>query len=166
MKDRLNALKRRDWYRPVAPVVAAKAVRKMFAEPEASMMLKGDMDSDEAMGFAPRLNPEVEDMFPAVWHFDGTARPQVVTPSSEPWLHALLKAVALATDLPGVLVNTSFNVRGAPIVNRASDALAILDEEPQLDCLVINDWLFRKQGYAMLARPRSLSLCECYTSIQ
>ena len=59
-------------------------------------------------------------------------------------VHALLLAVGKRTGL-AALINTSLNTKGKPITNRARECLRMLDELPDLDYLVINDWLFRKE---------------------
>ena len=89
---------------------------------------------------------------------------------SDPWLHALLLAVRAATApadagadtaaSPGsggargyaLLINTSFNTRGRPILNTLSEALELLRSCPELDFVLVEDWLFRKEALLSL-RP-------------
>ncbi len=61
----------------------------------------------------------------------------------EPWLHALLLGMMRRRGY-GVLANTSFNSRGHPILNSAKTALELLDSTPELDKVLIEDWLFSK----------------------
>ena len=68
----------------------------------------------------------------------------MVKPSDEPWLHQLLLAVQAERGRP-LLLNSSFNTKGRPICNRISEALALLDDEPELDAVLIGDHLFRKR---------------------
>ena len=96
------------------------------------------------MSLAPAVLPEVRAIFPAIAHLDGTARHQSVSKDNEPWLWALLRAVARRTGL-GVLINTSFNTRGHPIVNTIRDSLEMLDTLPDLDYVIIENWLFSKK---------------------
>ena len=91
-----------------------------------------------------------------MWHFDGTARPQTVEAprdsggGGDPFVHALLSAVARSPATRrrngglGVLINTSFNTKGRPIVNSAAEALRMLCALPDLDAVVIDAWLFEK----------------------
>ena len=79
------------------------------------------------------------DVIPAAVHVDGTTRPQVLPPNAAPVLESLLEALR-AAGLPPVLVNTSFNGPGEPIVNTASDAVHSF-RELGLDFLVIGDCL-------------------------
>ena len=133
----MNRIKKRQWWRPVAPMVAAEAAASLFdhAWPIASPF----------MSFAPPLREEMRTLAPAVVHYDGTARPQTVTPADEPWVHALLVAVGrrVASKLP-MLINTSFNTKGRPIINSAAEALRMLCALPDLDVVVIDEWLFEK----------------------
>ena len=75
---------------------------------------------------------------------DGTARLQSVEPGDEPFIELVLKGLARRTGGPPVVCNTSFNRRGEPILNTASEALALLCEEPELDFVVVENALFEK----------------------
>ena len=79
---------------------------------------------------------------PAVTHVDGTARIQTVTSDDEPRLHALLKAFEKHAGVP-VLLNTSFNRAGEPIVETPDDALDMF-LETELDALVLEDFWAEK----------------------
>ncbi|CAE7571133.1 unnamed protein product [Symbiodinium necroappetens] len=138
MRDRMNRLKARAWYRPVAPMVADEAMVQVF----------GRAVHSPYMTMAPQVLPEIRKQFPAMAHLDGTARHQSVSEGDEPWIHALLLAVGRLTGL-AALINTSFNSKGKPIVNRARECLKMLDELPDLDFVLIEDYLFAKR------RPRS-----------
>ena len=91
--------------------------------------------------FAPLLQPWAIKKFPAIAHVDGTARPQTVSKAREPWLHDLLTEIAVSTGAP-ILINTSFNAHGKPIVNTLKASLEILFESNEMDFLVVEDWLF------------------------
>ncbi|CAE7694906.1 nodU [Symbiodinium pilosum] len=110
MRERMNRLKFRQWFRPVAPMIAEEALEEVF----------GRSVKSPYMTMAPKVRPEVLAKFPALSHLDGTARHQSVSREDEPWVHALLLAVGRWTGL-AALINTSFNSRGKPIVNRAED---------------------------------------------
>ena len=97
---------------------------------------------------APAVLPDVQKSFPSLVHLDGTARHQSVSQENEPWVHALLLAVGKRTGL-AALINTSFNTRGKPIVNTAVESLRMLDQLPDLDYLLIEDWLFKKSRLSL-----------------
>eukprot|EP01012_Entosiphon_sulcatum_P010441 TRINITY_DN16103_c0_g1_i1.p1 TRINITY_DN16103_c0_g1~~TRINITY_DN16103_c0_g1_i1.p1 ORF type:complete len:569 (+),score=116.20 TRINITY_DN16103_c0_g1_i1:33-1709(+) len=134
MKDRLNKIKERQWFRPVAPTMAEECAPRLFAEKRIVSPF---------MSFAPRLNETVKDRFPAIYHFDGTARPQTVTPAQNPWLHKLLLAVGTRIGEP-VVINTSFNTKGRPIINTIAEALELLQKLDDLDYVLVEDYLFKK----------------------
>ena len=133
MKDRMNRLKARQWYRPVAPMIAEEALVEVFGRRVLSPF----------MSMAPLVRKDTRERFPALAHFDGTARHQSVSKADEPWVHALLLAVGKLTGL-AALINTSFNTKGKPIVNTIRECLQMLDDLPDLDYVVIEDWLFEK----------------------
>lgn len=136
-KDRLNRLKHREWWRPTAPVVAREDALRVFEA----------LPRSPYMSFAPALTPEASAALPGISHFDGTARPQTVSASDEPWLHALLLAVKARTGW-AVLINTSFNTRGRPILNTAAEALDLLETTAELDAVLIEGTLVRKGARA------------------
>jgi predicted NodU family carbamoyl transferase len=112
VKDRLNELKQRQWWRPVAPVVLAEYAADWF-------------DSDRTSPYmleTAQVRPEVRDRVPAVLHLDGSARHQCVTVAANPRLHQAIDAFREATGVP-LLCNTSLNDRGEPIVDTAAEAL-------------------------------------------
>ena len=93
---------------------------------------------------------EAKAALPAIVHYDGTARPQVVDRDAAPWLHALLMRVKELTGW-AVLINTSFNTRGKPILNTVAEALALLRDSPAMNAAVV-DALF----VTLPQRPRVL----------
>lgn len=133
MKDILNAkVKHREWYRPFAPVVRLEDVNKYF---------QWDKES-RWMSFCPQVKEEWKEKLSAITHVDGTARVQTVTREQNPWLYDLLTEFEKETGV-GVLLNTSFNVDGKPILSTVQDAFTIL-EKTQLDSLIIEQYYFRK----------------------
>jgi carbamoyltransferase len=138
MQERLNELKDREEFRPVAPAVLEEAAADWFESAGRSPF----------MLFTDRVRPDKEALIPAVRHVDGSARVQTVDAASNPGLHAVLKAFAARTGVP-VLANTSFNIRGEPIVCTPRDALAAFATSP-LDALAIGPFLLEKRtGGAM-----------------
>ncbi|RSD19706.1 carbamoyltransferase C-terminal domain-containing protein [Amycolatopsis eburnea] len=112
VKDRLNAIKKRQWWRPVAPVVLDSEGAKYFEDYRPSPFM--------LLNFAATETAKRE--VPGVLHLDGTARVQSVTERANPALFAVLTGFAQSTGVP-VLGNTSLNDAGEPIVNRLSEAI-------------------------------------------
>jgi carbamoyltransferase len=112
-RDRLNReIKYREPFRPFAPVVPIDVAGRYFNIPPAGTRLARFMS-----GVFP-VRPEWRSQLQAITHVDGTARVQALEPEMAPRLHALLVAYGERTGIP-VLLNTSFNLAGEPIVNRA-----------------------------------------------
>ena len=133
MKDILNEkVKHREWYRPFAPVVRLEDVNKYFHWDKESRW----------MSFCPKVKEEWREKLAAITHVDGTARVQTVTREQNEWLYDLLTKFEEKTGI-GVLLNTSFNVDGKPILSTIRDAFTIL-EKTELDCLVIENYYIQK----------------------
>jgi carbamoyltransferase len=112
MKDHLNRLKGRELFRPFAPVVTDEDQLKYFElEQNSPYML-----------LATRLRPQFHATLPAIVHVDGSSRVQAVSKSKEPFVHALLRSFESRTGHP-MLLNTSFNLAGEPIVESPYDAI-------------------------------------------
>jgi len=119
-RDRVNArIKFREVFRPFAPAVTAEAVDRYF---EVHPALEGPV---RHMVTTADVRPEHRELLGAVAHVDGSARVQVVHADTDPLFHALLTAFGQRTGLP-VLLNTSFNLKGDPMVDTPVDALAAL----------------------------------------
>src|SRR6266404_6148968 len=113
MRDRLNReIKYREEFRPFAPVVPIEAADRYFELPPGGARLARFMS-----GVFP-VRPEWRTRLAAITHIDGTARLQTLERSMAPRLHALLESYGRRSGIP-VLLNTSFNLAGEPIVNRA-----------------------------------------------
>ncbi|HEY2030945.1 MAG TPA: carbamoyltransferase N-terminal domain-containing protein [Myxococcales bacterium] len=113
MRDRLNrGIKYREEFRPFAPAVPIEEARRYFELPPGGERLARFMS-----GVFP-VRAEWREKLAAVTHVDGTARVQVVARETAPLFHSLLEAYGRRSGLP-VLLNTSFNLAGEPIVNRA-----------------------------------------------
>jgi carbamoyltransferase len=132
MQARLNEIKDREDFRPVAPVVPEEVAGDWFVDAGVSPF----------MLFVHDVRPEKADLIPAVRHVDGTARVQTINRAQHPVYYDLLKAFGRRTGIP-VLVNTSFNTRGEPIVCTPRDALACFWTSP-IDALVIGSFLLEK----------------------
>ena len=132
MKDRLNEIKQRESYRPIAPVCRLEDLRPAFAE---------DFHDPYMLYFNRIQEPE---RLGAVSHVDGTARVQTVTPQTNEALYRLLTAVADRSGL-GALCNTSLNFKGYGFINRMSD-LARYCEERGVDDMVVGDRWFKARA--------------------
>ncbi len=130
MKDVINAkVKHREGFRPFAPAVLVEATQDYF-----------DWDRPSPfMLFVAKVLPERRATIPAVLHVDGTARLQTVDRSSNPPFRELLEAFASLTGVP-VLLNTSFNVMGEPIVCSPDDAIACF-RKTAIDALLLGRFL-------------------------
>jgi carbamoyltransferase len=111
IKDRVNEIKRRQKFRPFAPVILAEYVDEFFDMPG------GFPDSPYMQSVARCRSP---DAFPAIVHHDGTSRVQTV-PDNGSGIRRLLEKWYVLTGCP-MLLNTSLNIRGEPMVNDRRDA--------------------------------------------
>ncbi|SHM50273.1 carbamoyltransferase C-terminal domain-containing protein [Rhizobacter sp. OV335] len=136
MQARLNELKDREDFRPVAPALPQEDLAPWFAPAGAND------GRSPFMLFVYDLQPGQAARIPSACHTDRTARVQTVDPDTNPRFHALLKAFGALTGVP-VLVNTSFNVRGEPIVCTPRAAIEAFASTP-LDALVIGSFIVRK----------------------
>jgi len=129
MKDVLNyRVKHREPFRPFAPSALAEEAPRYFDLPvESPYML-----------LAAPVHPDKRDVVPAITHVDGTARLQTVTEAQNPRYYNLIAEFGRQTGVP-VVLNTSFNVRGEPIVCTPADALACF-LRTDMDFLVMHDF--------------------------
>lgn len=135
MKDILNAkVKFREWYRPFAPFCKETEAAKYFDSP--------NFENLEFMSYAPMVHEDYKTKLPSVTHVDGTSRLQTVTEESHKGFYDLLTEFGKLSDT-NVLLNTSFNIRGFPILSTIEDALYALDNT-EMDYVVIEDYLFGK----------------------
>ena len=142
MKDLLNArVKHRQSFRPFAPVVLAERANEIF---------EGDEESP-FMLLAKRVRPEWRDKVPAIVHVDGTARVQTVRQEHNERLYRLLQEFENITGVP-VLLNTSFNVRGEPIVETPRDAVNCF-LATGINYLALHDMLIAKKPLYKIFYP-------------
>jgi carbamoyltransferase len=152
MQARLNELKDREDFRPVAPAVPQEELPHWFAPAAANGGASPFMlfVYDVAKGMGARI--------PSACHSDATARVQTVSADTNPRFHALLRAFGELTGVP-VLVNTSFNVCGEPIVCTPKDALDAFFSTP-LDALVIGPFVVQKDGVTRAAARAEGEMAE------
>lgn len=133
MKEAINArIKFREFYRPFAPAILDEHGEAYFEDYQQAPYMERTL----------AFRDEVKDDVPAVVHEDGTGRLQSVRQEWNPLFHRLLTAFHERTDVP-VLLNTSFNVMGKPIVHSAQDAITVFFTTG-LDHLVVGPWLLSK----------------------
>lgn len=131
--ERLNDVKGREQFRPVAPMVLAERAGEIFS--------RGPLPSPYML-FVHTVAPAWRERIPAVVHVDGTARVQTVDEERAPRVAALLRAFERRTGLP-VVVNTSLNTAGRPMVDDPRDALELFGSAP-VDALVMGAHLVRR----------------------
>jgi carbamoyltransferase len=142
MRDHVNAhVKHRQAFRPFAPAIPRE---------DAGAWFEGLRDSPFMLQ-AARVRSGKRERIPAVVHVDGSARVQTVERATNPRFHALLRAFERRTGVP-VLLNTSFNDRGEPLVETPGDALATF-LATELDALALGDHLLRKRALPRALRP-------------
>lgn len=133
MRDRINALiKMREGFRPFAPAVLASRAQEHFALDHDSPFM---LETCAVISGIP---------LPAITHVDGSARVQTVDEKTNPRFAALLEEFYRATGCP-ILLNTSFNMRGEPIVCTAFDAMMCFVRS-KIDVLVVEDYVLERSG--------------------
>ncbi|CAL8971303.1 nebramycin 5' synthase [Cellulomonas sp. T2.31MG-18] len=131
--ERLNDVKGREQFRPVAPMVLQDRAAEIFSD--------GPIPSPYML-FVHRVDAGWVDRIPAAVHVDGTARIQTVDPATQPRLGATLREFEQRTGLP-VVINTSLNTAGRPMVDDPRDALELFGSAP-VDLLVLGPHLVRR----------------------
>ncbi|GAA1757846.1 carbamoyltransferase family protein [Kocuria aegyptia] len=139
--ERLNDVKGREQFRPVAPMVLEERAAEIFAG--------GPMPSP-FMLFVHDVAPEWRERIPTVTHVDGTARIQTVTDEDNAGIAALLRAFDERTGVP-VVVNTSLNTAGRPMVDDPRDALELFGSAP-VAALVLGPHLVRRASFFQEAK--------------
>jgi len=133
--ERLNDVKGREQFRPVAPMVLEDWAGEIFS---------GGPIPSPYMLFTHRVQEHWLERIPAVVHVDGTARIQTVDAAREPAVARMLRAFERRTGVP-VVVNTSLNTAGRPMVDSPGDALECFGSAP-VDALVMGPFIVRRPG--------------------
>ena len=135
MRELLNdKVKHREWYRPFAPVATAEDAGTYFT----------NTDEIPYMSVICYTRPEWRDRLPAVTHVDGSSRLQTIRRDQHPFVHETLKEFEQLSGVP-IMLNTSFNPGGEPILNYCHVGLEMLDET-ELDLVLIESTLFARPG--------------------
>ena len=126
-------IKFREWFRPLAPIVQEEKTNIFFDKKIISPY----------MSFAYPIKKEIQGMFPAIEHLDKTARIQTVTEKQNKWIYDLLEEIDKLTNYP-IILNTSFNTRGNPLINSSLEGIKML-KETDLTHVIINDNIYNKE---------------------
>ncbi|MEU5262082.1 carbamoyltransferase C-terminal domain-containing protein [Amycolatopsis sp. NPDC021455] len=140
--ERLNDVKGREQFRPVAPMVRAERAAEIFT--------RGPLPSPYML-FVHDVAEAWRDRIPAVTHVDGTARVQTVEERENPVLARMLAAFERRTGLP-VVINTSLNTAGRPMVDSPRDALECFGSAP-VDLLALGPFVLRRPTRTGAASP-------------
>ncbi|WP_143230798.1 carbamoyltransferase C-terminal domain-containing protein [Actinosynnema sp. ALI-1.44] len=138
----VNSLKGREPWRPLAPAALPHYADRLWARQPARERYMVGNTATSGLG---------RELLPAATHMDGSTRPQVVDKSLAPALAGILAELE-AGGLPPILINTSFNGPGEPIVNSAADALNCFSRQ-SLDFMVLGDALVTHRSSAREVRP-------------
>src|SRR5262245_29759415 len=140
MKDVVNTkIKFREPFRPFAPSVLEEETTKYFVFPEAARHYPARF-----MLYVVDVKDEKRDVLPAITHVDGTGRLQTVSRQTNPRYYQLIQQFGEATGVP-VVLNTSFNLKGEPIVNTPEEAFNTF-RRCGMDVLVLEHCLIEKQS--------------------
>jgi carbamoyltransferase len=142
MKDIVNTkIKFREPFRPFAPSVLAERAGDYFDLPDPPRHYPARF-----MLYVVGVRPGRQALLPAITHVDGTGRLQTVRRETDPRYHGLIETFGQATGVP-VVLNTSFNLKGEPIVNTPAEAFATFSQSG-MDMLVLGDCVIEKPGGA------------------
>jgi len=138
MKDIVNTkIKFREPYRPFAPSVLAECAEKYFELPNAT-----HHSPARYMLYVVPVREEQKSTLPAITHVDGTGRLQTVFREQSPRYYSLIERFGQATGVP-VVLNTSFNLKGEPIVNTPMNAFSTFSKS-EMDALVLENFIIDK----------------------
>lgn len=140
MKDIVNTkIKFREPYRPFAPSVLAECTENYFELPDAASHYPA-----RYMLYVVPVKPEKRSALPAITHVDGTGRLQTVFREHSPRYYSLIERFGQATGLP-VILNTSFNLKGEPIVTTPANAFHTYSAS-EMDTLILGNYIIDKNS--------------------
>lgn len=135
MKDIVNRkVKHREWYRPFAPIAAAERAKDYFT----------NTVDIPYMSVICYTRPEYREQLPSITHVDGSSRLQTLSQDQHPFMHQTLMEFEKLSGMP-IMLNTSFNPGGEPILNYYAVGLEMLNST-ELDFVLIENTLFCKPG--------------------
>jgi carbamoyltransferase len=140
MKDIVNAkIKFREPYRPFAPSVLSELAEKYFELPNAAQHAPA-----RYMLYVVPVREQHKSTLPAITHVDGTGRLQTVFREQSPRYYKLIERFGQSTGVP-VVLNTSFNLKGEPIVNTPANAFSTFSKS-EMDVLVLENFIIDKKS--------------------
>ena len=151
MRDVLNVrVKHREAYRPFAPVVPLESAEQVF---------ELGLESPHMLLVAP-VRSELREVLPAITHYDGTGRVQTVVPEQNKFLHGLCGCLRELRGGPPVVLNTSYNLAGEPIVETVSDALKTF-LATDIDHLALEEfWIGKKKTAPKKYKQHTVGLAD------
>eukprot|EP00180_Rhodochaete_pulchella_P003575 Plantae.Rhodophyta-Rhodochaete_pulchella.ctg6234.p1 GENE.Plantae.Rhodophyta-Rhodochaete_pulchella.ctg6234~~Plantae.Rhodophyta-Rhodochaete_pulchella.ctg6234.p1 ORF type:complete len:490 (+),score=70.41 Plantae.Rhodophyta-Rhodochaete_pulchella.ctg6234:613-2082(+) len=139
-RDFINSkVKRREEFRPLAPAIPEEEVSNIFVVDDS------EQNVSPFMSITAQVREDKMDLIPATTHVDGSARLQTVTANDNPRFYRLINAFGERSGVP-VLLNTSFNVAGEPIVETPRDALVSFLSS-SLPCIVFEQGVVRRRSF-------------------
>ena len=138
MLDEINRIKGREWWRPLAPVVPEELFGRLFDV--------NNVDMCEFMLRTLHIKEKWKNKLNAVWHVDGTTRPQLLKREVNPELYDLLMYYYRQTGIP-CLINTSLNINGFPIVETPADFCDLIEEVGYVENVPTVKPVFVDRGY-------------------
>ena len=133
MKEIVNILKSREEFRPVSPICMLEHASKWFD--------LGTAKESPFMNFSvPCINP---DLIPSAVHIDGSSRVQTITEDENEFVYKLIEKFYNLTEIP-MLINTSFNLQGQPIIETPSEAITAF-LETNIDYLILENYLITRK---------------------
>jgi carbamoyltransferase len=149
MKDIVNTkIKFREPFRPFAPSVLEEYTEEYFDLPDAARHYPARF-----MLYVVDVKPDKRAVIPAITHVDGTGRLQTVNRATNPRYYRLIERFGRATGVP-IVLNTSFNLKGEPIVNTPAEAYSTFSRSG-IDMLVLGDCVVTKPSLRVTSRPRA-----------
>jgi carbamoyltransferase len=135
MKDTINKkVKFREWFRPFAPICCEENANKYFET--------SNNANYKYMSFSPKVKNDFRNLLPSITHVDGTSRLQTINYNQNPYVYELLKEFEKLSGMP-ILINTSFNIKGKPILTHYQAALQNLDSS-ELDGVILDKYYITK----------------------
>jgi carbamoyltransferase len=135
MKDTINKkVKFREWFRPFAPICCEEDANKYFE-------ISNNVNY-KYMSFSPKVKKEFRNLLTSITHIDGTSRLQTINYNQNPYVYELLREFEKLSGVP-ILINTSFNIKGKPILTHYQAALQNLDSS-ELDGVILDKYYITK----------------------
>lgn len=135
---KLNRIKQRELWRPLSPVIIDELYDKVFDDPKPDNMTAFMLKTC-------KIKSEWWNLIPAVVHIDNTSRPQILKKEDNELLYSLLKEIYDSYGIP-LIINTSLNIKGQPIVNNPRDALILFENQKEIDTLIMGNWVIKRKG--------------------